>query len=93
VILEPKEHSSADDDGADDDREDMHTSEPLASATPAAPKKKKGGGSATMLGAAMLAIGDIFEPEKTTVEIIQTDDDPIDDPPFDLNFGDLPPLD
>ena len=93
VVLEPKEQSSADD-GAGDDREDLPASQPLESDTPIPPKKKKGGGgSATMLGAAMLAIGDIFEPEKTTVEIIQTDDDPIDDPPFDLNFGDLPPLD
>lgn len=52
-----------------------------------------GTGSATMLGAAMLAIGDILEPEKTTVEVVQTNDDPIDDPPFDVHFGDLPPLD
>ena len=57
------------------------------------PKKPKGGGGATILGAAMLAVGDIFEPEKTDVEIVQTNDDPIDDLPFNIDFGDLPPLD
>ncbi len=58
-----------------------------------AKSRKPRGGSATVLSAAMLAMGEIFEPEKTTVEIVQTDDDPVDDPPFDLDFGDLPPLD
>ena len=32
------------------------------------------------------------EPEKTKVEIQQEDDEPEDDPPFELDFGDLPPL-
>lgn len=57
------------------------------------PKKIRGGGGAGVLGAAMLAVGDIFEPEKTDVEIVQTNDDPIDDLPFNIDFGDLPPLD
>ena len=74
-------------DGAQNDNEDEH-SEPV---TPADPKKAKGGG-ATILGAAMLAVGDIFEPEKTDVEIVQTNDDAIDDLPFNIDFGDLPPL-
>lgn len=51
------------------------------------------GPGATVLGAAMLAVGDILEPEKSTVEIVQTNDDPEPDLPFDLDFGDLPPLD
>lgn len=55
------------------------------------PKKPKGTG-AVVLGAAMIAMGEILEPEKTTVEIVQTDDDPEPNMPFDLNFGDLPPL-
>ncbi len=55
------------------------------------PKKPKGTG-AVVLGAAMIAIGEILEPEKTTVEIVQTNDDPEPDLPFDLDFGDLPPL-
>ena len=54
-------------------------------------KKPKGPG-AVVLGAAMIALGDILEPEKTTVEIVQENDDPEPDLPFDLNFGDLPPL-
>ncbi|MBN39727.1 MAG: hypothetical protein CL457_03575 [Acidimicrobiaceae bacterium] len=54
-------------------------------------KKPKGSG-AVVLGAAMIALGDILEPEKTTVEIVQENDDPESDLPFDLNFGDLPPL-
>lgn len=58
-----------------------------------APKRSKGGGSATVLGAAMIAVGEIIEPEKTNVEIVQTDDEPLDEPPFNLDFGSLPPLD
>ena len=49
------------------------------------------GGSA--LGAAMVAIGEILEPEKVRVEIQQEDDEPLDDLPCTLDFGDLPPLD
>lgn len=56
-------------------------------------KKRKAGGGTTMLAAAMLAVGDILEPEKTTVEIEQANDDPLDDLPFDIDFGNLPPLD
>lgn len=81
-MLEPEDAVTEDDD-ADGER-----IEP----TPPKPRKARGG-SATALGAAMLAVGEIFEPDKTTVEIVQTDDDPVDDPPFDLDFGDLPPLD
>ncbi len=56
-------------------------------------RRKGRSGAVTVLGAAMLAVGDILEPEKTTVEIVQTDDDPDPDLPFTLNFGSLPPLD
>lgn len=45
------------------------------------------------LGAAMIAVGEIFEPAKTIVEIEQTSDDPHDDDGFTLDFGDLPRLD
>ena len=48
------------------------------------------GGSA--LGAAMVALGEILEPEKTRVEIQQEDDEPEPDLPFTIDFGDLPPL-
>ena len=52
-------------------------------------------GSATVaLGAAMIAVGEILEPDKTTVEIEQTSDDRHDgDDDFTLDFGDLPSLD
>ena len=40
----------------------------------------------------MVAVGEILEPEKTTVEIEQTSDDPHGDD-LRLTFGDLPALD
>ncbi|MEM7142289.1 MAG: hypothetical protein AAF548_14800 [Actinomycetota bacterium] len=56
-------------------------------------RRIKSGGTATVaLGAAMVAVGEILEPEKTTVEIEQTNSDPHDDG-LDLSFGDLPSLD
>ena len=45
-----------------------------------------------ILGAAMLAVGEIIEPEKTTVELTEVADDHVPDKGLDLNFGDLPPL-
>ena len=54
--------------------------------------KTKGSG-AVILGAAMLAIGEIIEPEKTSVEIAEVADDHVPDEGLDINFGDLPPLD
>jgi hypothetical protein len=75
-------YDSADDADKSDDADEA----------PAAPRKSKGG-AVTVLGAAMIAVGDILEPEKTSVEIVQTDDDPEPDSPFTLSFGDLPPLD
>ena len=45
-----------------------------------------------ILGAALLAVGEIIEPEKTTVEIAEVADDQVPDKGLDLNFGDLPPL-
>ncbi len=43
-----------------------------------------------MIAAAMLAVGEILEPEKTGVEIAEQREDP--EPDIDLDFGDLPPL-
>lgn len=54
--------------------------------------KSKGGG-VTVLSAAMLAVGEILEPEKANVEIEQQADDTGDDLGLDLSFGDLPPID
>jgi len=55
-------------------------------------RRIKGSGATTVLSAAMIAVGEILEPEKTTVELQQTNSDPLDDD-FDLSFGDLPELD
>ncbi len=61
-------------------------------ALPSYYRRIKGGGAATVaLGAAMVAVGEILEPEKTTVEIEQTNDDPLDGD-IDLSFGQLPDL-
>ncbi|GJM38438.1 MAG: hypothetical protein DHS20C19_18050 [Acidimicrobiales bacterium] len=61
---------------------------------PAYYRRIKGGGAATVaLGAAMVAVGEILEPDKTAVEIEQTSDDPYDGDGLDLSFGDLPSLD
>jgi len=53
----------------------------------------KGGGASTLLGAAMIAVGEILEPEKAMVEMVQPGNDEPGDDPFDLDFGHLPPLD
>lgn len=61
---------------------------------PAATRIVKGrGGGVTVLSAAMLAVGEILEPEKANVEIEQQADDTGDDLGLDLSFGDLPPID
>jgi hypothetical protein len=54
--------------------------------------RSRSGTMTVALGAAMIAVGEILEPEKTTVEIEQTPDDPLGDD-FDISFGDLPALD
>ncbi len=56
------------------------------------PRAPRQSGQGSVLAAAMLAVGDIIEPEKTKVEIQQHDDDPEPDLPVTLDFGDLPPL-
>lgn len=53
----------------------------------------KGSGASTVLGAAMIAVGEILEPEKATVEMVQAGNDEPGDDPFELDFGHLPPLD
>lgn len=54
----------------------------------------KSGSVTVALGAAMIAVGEILEPDKTTVEIEQPTDDPHrdDESGLDLSFGDLPDL-
>ena len=53
---------------------------------------KRGGSGVTVLSAAMLAVGEILEPEKANVEMEQPADS-LDDGDFELSFGDLPPID
>jgi len=59
---------------------------------PAYVRAIKGGGAITMLSAAMLAVGEIFEPEKAGVELVQPADTS-GDTGLDLDFGGLPSLD
>ncbi|MEM1335480.1 MAG: hypothetical protein AAGG08_18695 [Actinomycetota bacterium] len=54
---------------------------------------KSGTGSVTVLSAAMLAVGEILEPEKAAVEIAEQADDQTDVLDIELSFGDLPPID
>ena len=55
-------------------------------------RRIKGSSATAVLGAAMIAVGEILEPDKTTVEIEQTNDDRHDPEGLDLSFGDLPTL-
>ncbi|WP_419918332.1 hypothetical protein [Candidatus Poriferisocius sp.] len=55
-------------------------------------RKATGTSAGSALGAAMVALGEILEPEKIRVEIQQEDDEPDPDLPFTIDFGDLPPL-
>tara|TARA_B110000014_G_C19665099_1_gene349471 strand:- start:238 stop:471 length:234 start_codon:yes stop_codon:yes gene_type:complete len=70
----------------------LDTSDSVPTDPQEAGSKKPKGTGAVVLGAAMIAMGEILEPEKTTIEIVQTNDDPEPNLPFDLDFGDLPPL-
>jgi len=65
---------------------------PLPLATRKAKAAKKGGGATAMLGAAMIAVGEVLEPEKAKVEMALPSDDQGDDG-LDLDFGHLPDLD
>ena len=51
----------------------------------------KGNGAVTVLSAAMLAVGEILEPEKANVEMVQPSH-ASDDDGLDLRFGDLPDI-
>ncbi|GEM_PF-448746 len=50
------------------------------------------GSGAAVIGAAMIAVGEILEPEKQMIEMAQPGNDEPGDDDFDLDFGDLPPL-
>ena len=59
---------------------------------PAYYRRIKGSSATISLGAAMIAVGEILEPSKTTVEVEQVADDPHDPEDLDLSFGGLPEL-
>ncbi len=65
---------------------------PVDRPLPAYYRATKNGGAVTVLTAAMLAVGEIFEPEKASVELVQPADDSGGDD-YNLDFGHLPPLD
>jgi len=56
------------------------------------PKRRTAGSSVPVLAGMMLAVGEIIEPEKTHVELTVENSKPVDDDPFELDFGALPPL-
>ena len=51
------------------------------------------GSGAVILGAAMLAMGEIIEPDKTSVEIADVADEYVPEKAIVLAFGELPPID
>ncbi|MEM9200463.1 MAG: hypothetical protein AAGC53_02335 [Actinomycetota bacterium] len=73
----------------DDEHNDEFRDTPLPAATRIT---KSSSGAVTVLGAAMIAVGEILEPEKASVEMEQPADDLDDDSGLDLSFGDLPPI-
>jgi len=68
--------------------------EPVTDDRPLPPyyRRIKGSSATVVLGAAMIAVGEILEPDKTTVELEQTNDDLHDPEGLDLSVGDLPTL-
>ncbi len=72
------------------DRDDEFRDTPLPATTRLT---KSSSGAVTALGAAMIAVGEIIEPQNTSVEVEQTADAASDDSGLDLSFGELPPLD
>ena len=75
---------------ADDETDPSFRDGPLPASTRLT---KSSSGAVTVLSAAMLAVGEILEPEKTTVEMEQPADTTDDDSGLELSFGDLPPID
>ena len=78
------------DESLPEERDEQLPDGPLPAATRIA---KSSGGRASVLGAAMIAVGEVLEPHKTDVEMEQPADAADDDSGLDLSFGDLPPID
>lgn len=81
----PASSGEADDIATADDESQSGEAEP-----PRQVKRPTAGGS--IMAAAMLGLGEVIEPNKTSVEIEQVADDEPDDLPFKVDFGDLPSL-
>jgi hypothetical protein len=60
---------------------------------PAYLRAVKGSGAVHVLSLAMLAVGEILEPEKAKVEMVHPGNGEPSHEPFKLDFGDLPSLD
>ena len=72
---------------------DGHATELRDSPLPATARLAKSShGAVTMLSAAMIAVGEILEPDKASVEMEQPADGLDGDAGLDLSFGDLPPI-
>lgn len=66
---------------------------PIDRPLPAYVRVGKSGGALHVVGMAMIAVGEVLEPEKTSVEMVEPARAEPDDQPFTLDFGDLPSLD
>lgn len=71
----------------------MSDDAPIDRPLPAYLRAAKGGGALHVVGLAMLAVGEILEPEKTTVELVEPSGDEPGDQPFELDFSQVPSVD
>ena len=96
VVMEPSPHEPPVGEAEQIPRADADSSGDFVSAEEAAAqmqrKKRAGGVRGGVVGAAMLAVGEIIEPHKAEVSIEQQADVDTDDPLAGLDFGSLPPL-
>ena len=67
--------------------------EQLDESNPRPLPNRRSPGAAGVVAAAMLGLGEVLEPEKTNVEIVQVDDQPLEPPPIKLDFSDVPKYD
>jgi hypothetical protein len=63
---------------------------PIDRPVPAYVRITRAGGAAQVLSLAMLAVGEILEPEKASVEMVEPGRDEPGDDPFELDFTNVP---
>jgi hypothetical protein len=75
-----------------DDADTAEAAEADTEARPIRTPSRRSGGASGVLAAAMIGVGQVIEPEKTHVEIVQVDDSPLDEEDFGftLDFSDVP---